>query len=137
MMKIKNIVSQVSELEPRGLIERILLQLGKQNYIVFNKNLNTVSFKDDNWQIRPKGIIFSKVDEGKFETIVLDRGTRIELTYYISILPGLIISSIIVIVSITQSNIALFIALPLWIQLVVRIVMLKTAMKQLLMEIAS
>lgn len=136
-MKIKYQVSAVSLIEQQVLLDKILSSLRKQDYLIENKTNDSVFFKDDKWQIRSKGTGFRKVDKGVFEIIPINEGSLIRYTYYISFLPELIITSIIVIVSIFQSYLILFIALPFLIQFVVRNYTLRGVSTELVKSLAN
>src|SRR5256885_529843 len=101
-MKLKYHVSRNTILSPNILIDRIILVLKEQEYTIKNRTDNSVSFEDDNWQIRSKLKIFKKVDAGKFEIISSANGQLITFTYYLSFLPEIIITAIIAIMGIIQ-----------------------------------
>ncbi len=134
-MKIKNITSAKSELKPEVLMDKVISKLTEQGYIITDRTMASISFKDDNWQIRSRNKIFSKVDKGEFKIEVSGDGALIEYTYYISFLPELVITSIILIVSLAQNYLILFIALPLLIQLGIRIITLREVSEEMVMTI--
>jgi hypothetical protein len=136
-MKIKYEISEKSQLNQQVLKDEILSQLAKRDYLIINKSNNIISFKDDIWRIRPKGTGLKKVDQGIFELVSLDDVTLIRYTYYISFLPEVVITAIIVFGAVTLSYLVLIIALPLWIQLGVRIYTLKDVSAQMVKRLAS
>ncbi|HTD39052.1 MAG TPA: hypothetical protein VK671_00425 [Mucilaginibacter sp.] len=137
MMKIKYQISETSRLEPQVIMDKALIQLNAQHYIIENKADNIISFKDDNWQIRSKGTGFRKVDKGSFEITPLNEGSLIRYTYYVSFLPETVITTILVILSFTQSYFIILIDLPFLIQLGVRIYTLKDVSKQMIKRLAN
>ena len=137
MMKIKFQISEISLLEPQAVNDKILLLLKKQNYIIENRTNSAIAFKDDNWEMRSKGTGFRKVDKGLFEIIPSNEGTLIKYTYYISFLPELVITTVIVIISIFPSYLILFIDLIFLIQLLIRIYTLKDASTEMIKRLAS
>lgn len=137
MIKIKFQVSETSLLESKVVIDKILLMLKKQNYIIEDITNSIITFKDDNWEMRSKNAVFRKVDKGSFELIPTSEGTLIKYIYYISCLPEVIITAIIVFGSFVLSPLVLLIALPLWIQLAVRIYTLKDVSTQMIKRLAS
>jgi hypothetical protein len=136
MMKIKFQVSETSLLEPQVLIDKMLLVLKKQNYIIENTTSNIISFRDDNWEMRSKNAVFRKVDKGVFEVAPTNEGSLIKYIYYVSFLPEIIITTIILVGFFALSHLVLLIALPLWIQLGVRIYTLKDVSEQMLKRLA-
>jgi len=137
MMKIKYIISIESKLEQNILMGRIISKLEDEYYIIVDKSIDTVLFKDDSWQIRPQNKIFSKIDKGKFEVSALDYGKLITITYYVSFLPEVVTTTILVVISIVVQNyFVILISLPLLIQLLVRISTLKSVINQMLKRLA-
>ena len=136
MIKIKFQVSETSLLESNVVIDKILLMLKKQNYIIEHITNGIITFKDDNWEMRSKNAVFRKVDKGSFEVTSTNEGTLIKYIYYISFLPEVIITAIIVFGAFVLSSLVLLIALPLWIQLGVRIYTLKDGSKQMIKRLA-
>jgi len=137
MIKIKFQISETSQLESQAVIDKILVLLKKQNYIIENRTSSVISFKDDNWEIRPKGTGFRKVDKGSFEVTPANEGTLIRYTYYISFLPETVITIIILFGAFIISQLFLLIALPLWIQLGVRVYTLKDVSTEMVKRLAS
>jgi hypothetical protein len=136
-MKIKNTISAESKVKSSLLMERINMRLKEQGYIITDITSNTVSFKDNDWQIRSKAKIYKKVDKGKFEIFESSDLSRIEYTYYISFLPELMIGTVLVIISFYQSFLILLIILPFLIQFITRFIALKDGSKQLIAEITD
>jgi hypothetical protein len=136
-MKIKFQISETSQLEPQAVIDKILLLLKKQNYIIEDRTNSVISFKDDNWEMRSKNTGFRKVDKGSFEVTLANEGTLIRYIYYISFLPEIIITAIVLFGTFALSHLVLLIALPLWIQLGVRIYTLKDVSTEMIKRLAS
>jgi len=135
-MKVKFQISEISLLEPQIVNEKILLLLKQQNYLIGNRTNSVITFKDDNWKIRSKGSGLGKVDKGFFEVASTNEGTLIRYTYYISFLPELVITTVIIIISIFQSYLILLIALIFLIQLLIRIYTLKDASTGIIKSLA-
>jgi hypothetical protein len=135
--KIKFQISKESQLEPQVLMDKIASQLMMQSYIITDRNINAISFTDDNWQFRSKHESFKKIDEGDFKIIVFEKNMLIKFTYYISFLPELLITSILLFFGFLQSFFILIIAVPLLIQLVFRIDKLKKVSEELILSIVK
>ncbi|WP_131535596.1 hypothetical protein [Pedobacter nototheniae] len=85
-MRIKKTISAESKIKVSLLMDRINLRLKEQGYIITGITSNSLSFKDDNWEIRSKDKIFKKVDKGEFELFESndDFQSKIKYTYYVS-----------------------------------------------------
>lgn len=124
-------------MQPKALFDCAVSVLTHLDYLILERTKNALSFKDDPWQIQCKSKIFSKVDQGMIEFVPFENGSKIILTYYISFVPEFIITSILTVLSITQSHYIVLIALPLLIQLFIRIGSLKTATGEMMSMIIN
>lgn len=84
MKKWERQISEVTDLSPEVLMERIHIVLGLLNYPIVSSTGNSVKFN----QNIPGRLFYNrslmKSDEGKIEVILIDNKIRLSLTYCIS-----------------------------------------------------
>ncbi|TKC60136.1 hypothetical protein FBD94_14565 [Pedobacter hiemivivus] len=134
-MKLKYQIDRETNKQPEALLDKAVSVLTNQDYVILERTESTLSFKDDNWQIRSKNKILSKVDQGKFEIAASKDGSRITLIYYVSFLPEFIITLILIIIGITQSYYVVIIAVPLLVQLFIRIDTLEASSNEMITRV--
>ena len=138
-MYIKYRIEKETVLKGDLLIGKIAYLLARQDYIVTARTRERLLFKDDNWQIRAKNALLSLVDKGEFEvTALVDGSSLVRYTCYISVLPLLVITFILAVTIIwLDYYYILIIALPFFIQFVVRMNRLKEVSNEMLEGITS
>lgn len=139
-MKLKFELLKETNVGPQTLDERIHSILTKQNYIITHSVPNTaITFKDDEWEFRPMSDIDKKVDSGKFDIISLNGETKIKYTYYISLIPQLVMVAIIFFFAFVavKNNLVLFMLPMVIIQLCIRINSLKKVSTNLIATILT
>lgn len=134
-MKLKFELLKETDVDQQTLDERIHSILTKENYIITHSVPNTaITFKDDVWEFRPMSDIDRKVDSGKFDIISMNGETKIKYTYYISLIPQLVMVAIIFFFTfvVIKNNLVLFMLPMVMIQLCIRINSLKKASTNLI-----
>ena len=109
-----------------------------QGYRIFDKTENCIFFIDDLWQFRPTHIHLRKFDGGKIEIINLSENmSKIIFTYYITIIPEIIITTAFLILSFLAGYFLLIFVLPFLILLLVTIDRLKSESNKIVMKIVN
>ena len=136
-MKLYFKVLATSTLPPSVVQDKIIMLLKLEHYIVKNRTSNTISFKDDKWDLRPRSYYFKKVDTGVFEVTIKSEGSQVIYTYGVSYIIEGFISIVTIIGFSTISDFALIIGLGFWLQFAVKIYKLKGVAKNLLEKITN
>jgi len=126
-----------SEQPQSVVINRIVFELERNNYIIERLINNKIFFKDDIWRIRPRSIFFKNADKGVFEVTSTDYGVTISYTYYISFFIEAISLVILFLLMFVTSPFILLIGFGLLGQLSVRIYTLGGEAKQLINDITK
>jgi hypothetical protein len=134
---LKFAISESSKLDLPVLVDNSASQLMYKTYRILERTDVLVSFIDDLWQFRLRNTFGGRMDEGQFAFKESNGETMVTLTYYLFILPEVLITAaVIAFYYFTNSTPILFLfVLPFWIQLIINIYRVKERSKELMMKI--
>lgn len=133
--RLKYHLTETTNLEPRVLIDRAVLEIQKSDCKIISKTDKIVTFKDDGRGLRFTGSLFRNMDEGTFEINTTGEKMIFKLTHYVSLQVELILIPALILLGLFVDAGLFIFVLGLLIHLIIRIDAMKTLSKRIMMDV--
>jgi len=137
MIKITFHISEIINVGPEIIIERIASELNKPGYIIKKRTTNNLEFENTIWQRGTQSDAFGKIDGGQFNIDTTEKKSVIYFSYYLDPSYEILLITGLIIWGFIKNYTVFFLLIPLLLIFSFRIINVKSVGRIMIRKITN